>query len=277
MNQILRKGWCPTLERPMETGDGLLVRLHIRYGIVSAANALVIADCSTRYGNGLIDLTSRGNLQFRGVKHKEYEALFTELTQHGFTQEPRPERSLYPDYLPSLGYLPVDVDRGTIGLGLAFGRLDAAMLKWLAEVAQHYGTGALCLSPWRAVYITQVKKAEALRVIETAKDKGFITDSHDSLRMIQTCSGAPACSSALGPTRELAFALARTLPDLLDAKHTIHVSGCAKGCACPQKSSAVIVAQPEGYDIAWNETASASPDHIALSAENILNTVRSAL
>ena len=164
-----------------------------------------------------------------------------------------------------------------MGLGLAFGRLDTAMLAWLAEMARHYGAEEICLSPWRAVYITKVSKADALSNITKAKELGFIIDNNDSLRRIQTCSGAPACSSALGQTRELALSLAKALPDLLASKHSIHVSGCAKGCACPQKCSAVIVAQPEGYDIAWNETASAPSAHAALSARDVLNTLRNTL
>jgi precorrin-3B synthase len=63
----LRKGWCPTLLSPMESGDGWLVRVKPRAAKVSASQARIIADAARRYGNGEIDLTSRGNLQIRGL------------------------------------------------------------------------------------------------------------------------------------------------------------------------------------------------------------------
>ncbi len=61
------KGWCPGVLRPMESGDGLIVRLKLTCGIVPLDLAARIADWSSRFGNGEIDLTGRANLQIRGV------------------------------------------------------------------------------------------------------------------------------------------------------------------------------------------------------------------
>ena len=61
------KGWCPGALRPMESGDGLIVRLKIACGIVDTRLALEIAGWSRRWGNGQIDLSARANLQLRGV------------------------------------------------------------------------------------------------------------------------------------------------------------------------------------------------------------------
>ena len=63
----LRKGWCPGALRPMMARDGLIVRLRITGGIVPAAMAHALADLAARHGNGLFDLSARGNLQMRGV------------------------------------------------------------------------------------------------------------------------------------------------------------------------------------------------------------------
>lgn len=62
-----RKGWCPGALRPMETGDGLLVRVKPRLNRITAAHALALSDLSDTFGNGHLDLTQRANLQFRGV------------------------------------------------------------------------------------------------------------------------------------------------------------------------------------------------------------------
>jgi len=77
------KGWCPSALRPMASGDGLVVRLRPRGGRLSSAQASGIADLSKRYGNGLIDLTSRANLQIRGVVAESHGALIEVLARLG--------------------------------------------------------------------------------------------------------------------------------------------------------------------------------------------------
>jgi precorrin-3B synthase len=68
------KGWCPTLLSPMQSGDGWLARVKPSAGRLSAEAARVIADAAHRYGNGHIDLTSRANLQIRGLTPRSAEA-----------------------------------------------------------------------------------------------------------------------------------------------------------------------------------------------------------
>ncbi|KQP88240.1 precorrin-3B synthase [Methylobacterium sp. Leaf117] len=62
-----RRGWCPSLARPMPTGDGLLARVHPPLGRLTPAQARAVADGARRFGNGHIDVTARANLQVRGV------------------------------------------------------------------------------------------------------------------------------------------------------------------------------------------------------------------
>lgn len=69
----LRKGWCPTAMRPMETGDGLLMRIKPHSGVISIAGLLAIAEAARRFGSGEIDLTNRANLQIRGLSTDSYE------------------------------------------------------------------------------------------------------------------------------------------------------------------------------------------------------------
>ena len=68
------KGWCPTLLSPMQSGDGWLARVKPSAGGVSADAARLIADAARRHGNGHIDLTSRANLQVRGLSPRSAEA-----------------------------------------------------------------------------------------------------------------------------------------------------------------------------------------------------------
>lgn len=73
------RGWCPTAYRPMQSGDGLLVRVNPRLGWLSARQALSLCDLAERFGNGMIDLTSRANLQLRGVTEAGHRALLDGL------------------------------------------------------------------------------------------------------------------------------------------------------------------------------------------------------
>ncbi len=86
----LRRGWCPGLARPMSTGDGLLVRLHPGNGVLTAAQLRAVATGARAAGNGLMDVTARGNLQIRGVRpglHPWLAAMLAEV-QLGDTRPP---------------------------------------------------------------------------------------------------------------------------------------------------------------------------------------------
>jgi precorrin-3B synthase len=62
-----RKGWCPSLLSPMQSGDGWLVRVKPAAANMSTSAARIIAEAARQYGNGHIDLTRRANLQLRGL------------------------------------------------------------------------------------------------------------------------------------------------------------------------------------------------------------------
>src|ERR1700748_1935785 len=65
----------------MQSADGLIVRLKLTGGIVDVLLAERIAGWSSRWGNGLIDLSSRGNLQLRGFSIHHLPALHDALAE----------------------------------------------------------------------------------------------------------------------------------------------------------------------------------------------------
>jgi precorrin-3B synthase len=83
MSAVAIKGWCPGALRPMRSGDGLVVRIRPRGGRLDAAQAAEIAELAARHGNGLIDLTSRANLQIRGVSDRTHLPLIEGLAELG--------------------------------------------------------------------------------------------------------------------------------------------------------------------------------------------------
>ena len=74
------RGWCPGALRPMQSGDGLIVRLRPR-GHLTPAQLLALAALAERHGNGLIDLTRRANIQMRGVEAESLPALWIALAE----------------------------------------------------------------------------------------------------------------------------------------------------------------------------------------------------
>lgn len=63
----MRRGACPSLSAPMPTGDGLLVRLQPESGILTLRQLRGLAELSGEHGNGVLEVTARGNLQIRGL------------------------------------------------------------------------------------------------------------------------------------------------------------------------------------------------------------------
>ena len=77
------RGWCPGALRPMESGDGWVVRIRPPGGRLDRAQAQAIADGAEAHGNGVIELTGRANLQLRGVTPASHAPLIEALRPHG--------------------------------------------------------------------------------------------------------------------------------------------------------------------------------------------------
>ncbi len=83
----LRRGWCPSTLKPMETGDGWLVRLHPPGARLTPAQLQRIAALAARHGNGLIEISARGNMQLRGVTAGSHPALVATLLAERLVDE----------------------------------------------------------------------------------------------------------------------------------------------------------------------------------------------
>jgi precorrin-3B synthase len=62
-----RRGACPTLDAPMQTGDGLLARVRLVGGELPPSALAAIAALAAEHGNGQVEISARGNLQVRGL------------------------------------------------------------------------------------------------------------------------------------------------------------------------------------------------------------------
>lgn len=77
------KGWCPGALRPMDSGDGWVVRIRAHGGRLAGETLARIADLAAAHGNGLVDLSARGNLQIRGVTPQTHPPLIEGLRALG--------------------------------------------------------------------------------------------------------------------------------------------------------------------------------------------------
>ncbi|MGL4319245.1 MAG: precorrin-3B synthase [Paracoccaceae bacterium] len=83
MSAPVVKGWCPGALRPMLSGDGWLVRIRPPMGQLTPAQAVGVGQAALKHGNGVIDLSSRANLQLRGVREEAHATLINDLRELG--------------------------------------------------------------------------------------------------------------------------------------------------------------------------------------------------
>ncbi len=75
------RGACPSLATPMETGDGWLARLPPLIAPLEGEEVITLCEAAERFGNGLIEVTRRGNLQLRGLAAGGHRGLADYLTR----------------------------------------------------------------------------------------------------------------------------------------------------------------------------------------------------
>jgi precorrin-3B synthase len=157
------------------------------------------------------------------------------------------------------------------GFGAPFGRWRAKELKLLAECSTRDGLSELRLSPWRAFLVPTESRAAAQKILEAAVQLRLITAGDDARLSVVACPGAPECPQAHGGTRSGVESLSRLAkaiqPD--DAVATLHISGCAKGCAKPAASPVTIVTNEDRFDLICNGRACDPPHLTALTLSEV--------
>lgn len=148
---------------------------------------------------------------------------------------------------PAPGLLP----QGML-VGFEFGQMQAKTLSVLAE------SGPLRITPWRMILIEDVVAVPGV--------SDLITRADDPRRRMVACTGAPGCPQALAPTRSLA----RQLAPLIPPGRSLHISGCAKGCAHPGPAPFTLVGRPGGlFDLIRGGTAADPPLRTGLAPADV--------
>lgn len=79
----MRPSACPGLVRVVAAADGGLCRIKLPGGRFDAARARAIAAVARTHGSGVIEATNRANLQVRGIRDGEADALSHALIAAG--------------------------------------------------------------------------------------------------------------------------------------------------------------------------------------------------
>ncbi|MDX6739229.1 hypothetical protein [Actinocorallia sp. A-T 12471] len=83
---------CPGALRPHTAADGALARLRLPGGRVTSAQLTALAAAARAFGTGELELTSRANIQIRGIDPARLPALTAHLTAAGLLPSPTHER-----------------------------------------------------------------------------------------------------------------------------------------------------------------------------------------
>jgi precorrin-3B synthase len=149
------------------------------------------------------------------------------------------------------GLRPGVFDQGVV-YGAAFGQLHARSLRELFENA---GASALRVTPWRLILLEGGAAIPA---------PDFVTDNTDPLMTTDACPGAPFCPQAQVETREIARALASRV------NGSLHVSGCAKGCARMGAADVTLVGNAGRFDLVKRGRAGDEPSQRGLDPNTLM-------
>ncbi len=145
-----------------------------------------------------------------------------------------------------------------IGVVVPLGRLTVAQVQGLGNLAKQYGGGALRLTPYQNLLITDIAEADIEEVTEAILNLGLSISANHPYSAIAACSGYKGCKSAFTDTQADAKKVATYLEKCIELDHpiNIHFSGCDKSCAQHHPSDIALVGiqskdknNPEAYRV----------------------------
>jgi len=147
--------------------------------------------------------------------------------------------------------MPGLVPFGTL-VGAPFGQIPA---QGLSDLIRANNVAAMRVTPWRLILLEGAGIRQA---------PGFVSAPDDPALRIDACPGAPFCPQTDLETR----ALARQLAPRVNG--TLHVSGCAKGCARIGPAAVTLVGRNGRFDLVKQGRVGDEPAMCDLTPETLL-------
>lgn len=120
-----------------------------------------------------------------------------------------------------------------LGVSVPVGRLPAAQMLALADIADKFGTGELRLTIWQNLLIPNIPEDRLDEATAAIRSAGLESSAGTVLRGTVACTGNCGCKYAATDTKSHAIQLA-TLLDArfkIDQPVNLHVTGCPHSCA----------------------------------------------
>ncbi|HUZ34170.1 MAG TPA: NirA family protein [Xanthobacteraceae bacterium] len=120
-----------------------------------------------------------------------------------------------------------------IGVVVPVGRMSAAQMRGLADVARERGDGDLRLTVWQNLLISGVPDAEVAAATERIEAVGLKIATNAIRSGLVACTGNTGCKFAAADTKRHAEEVARWCETRvpLDTPINIHLTGCHNSCA----------------------------------------------
>jgi ferredoxin-nitrite reductase len=123
--------------------------------------------------------------------------------------------------------------RNWIGVVLPVGKLTAAQMRALAEVARDLGDGDIRLTVWQNLIISGVASEQVAAAEAKIASLGLSTSTNAIRAGLVACTGNVGCKFAASDTKRHAEEIARWCDSrlALDGPLNIHLTGCHHSCA----------------------------------------------
>jgi ferredoxin-nitrite reductase len=120
-----------------------------------------------------------------------------------------------------------------LGVAVPVGRLAAAQMRAVADIARRFGSGTIRLTVWQNLILSDIPETEVAEAIRALEAAGLGCAPTGFAGSLVACTGNVGCKFALSDTKGDALAIARHLEQhiALDQPLNIHLTGCPHSCA----------------------------------------------
>lgn len=144
-----------------------------------------------------------------------------------------------------------------VAAGARLGRIDAAQLSALANLAEQHGDASLRLTPWQGLLLPNIPEQSASKVLQALSELGLLTDAHEPLSQLIACTGSSACGKGLADSKVDALRLAERLRTST-ARPQVHLSACPRSCAAAHTAPFTLLASSAGHYQLYQRTPEAA-------------------
>lgn len=212
--------------RLIPSADGTTARIHVAGRRLSAPEFAALVESAASRGDGDLHITSRGNIQIRGLDGAPHELGRVDDEAAGSV-----------DTRAELGWLERADGLVDLGGAVAFGVIRAKVAQLLTVLEAE-----VSVTPRRTFLLHGLEPHVAEAAVRVLAPMGASFDAATDLVRISACIGAPACRHGLTDVRQDAFRA--------DTPGRVHFVGCAKACGRPKEPHTEFLATGEGeYEV----------------------------